>query len=152
MSRKKIISTETTFFPYGTEVKTNVIDNEELFVKLFINQPNISYGFPNHQFILQMTIIMDYNNIVVLNPRKKQIIGNIIGLCLSSIDKLLKQLIDKNLAIRLYPGEYMINPYIFSKADSKKTAKLRETYDNELKKRLNMRESNEQIWYNHRWA
>jgi predicted transcriptional regulator len=128
--RKKTISTETTITNTGEEMKKNILMTEELFVKVYLN--NQLSRFTNHDFLLQILSLMDYDNVVNLNPRKKDRIAEVIGLRQSSINKLLKQLIDKNLAVRLYPGEYLINPYIFSKRDFKKTVVIRQFYDTEL--------------------
>lgn len=118
--------------------------NPEKYVQIFIANlcmyNNIKFNL--HPVILEILRLMDQNNEIVLDARRKNIISEKTGYKTGSIEVMINQLRQDKVLIHLpEKGNYMVNPHYFGRGNWNKIVSLRQKFeavimDNEGNKRL----------------
>lgn len=99
----------------------------QVFLSNLCNYYNIRYAL--HPVIIEILKMMDQNNEIVLDIRKKKIIAQAIGSTPGSLNVMISELKSAGVLMHLEErGNYMVNPNLFGKGNWGKIVSLREKF------------------------
>lgn len=106
--------------------------NPDKYVQIFIANlcmyNNIKFNL--HPVILEILKLMDQNNEIVLDARRKNIISERTGYKTGSIEVMINQLRRDKVLIHLpEKGNYMVNPNYFGRGNWSKIISLRQKFE-----------------------
>jgi hypothetical protein len=128
-----IITTDVETGEISKETKTQVgmFEAEPPYVKLYISDIIKLNGLPSYanDVLLHLVKNMGYNNIVPMYKPIKMMICNELGIKLSTMNKAIQELHDKNILIRSHRGLYILDPLIFGRGSWKDIKDIRMTIE-----------------------
>lgn len=102
------------------------------FIKIYNDADlNIFSSLPARSFdiLLTMALMMEFDNSLLLNTRRKHEIANYVKIQPQTLDNYLCEIVAGGLLIRISRGEYFINLYYISKGEWNQIYQNRQAWD-----------------------
>jgi hypothetical protein len=124
---------ETGQITSQSDIKMSYVESEPNFIKMYVDDILKLKNVPaaSNEVLRVLLSQMKYGNIVVLIKPIKEIISDITGLKINTINKSVQNLCDAGILIRRNRGVYIVDPNLFAKGKWQDIKKLRLTIDYE---------------------